>query len=75
MENKSEATLLPCPFCGSINLHYDFTCSQGFIRCGECECTGPCAVEAADPVCSIDAAYVAWNRRIEPPAVMTKNGV
>lgn len=75
MENqnvKNEVDLLPCPFCGSTNLYYDFTCSQGFIRCGECECTGPCDDEAADPICSVDAAYATWNRRILKPVAPAK---
>lgn len=55
--------LLPCPFCGSTNLRYDFAGSQGYIECNECGTEGPCDEQAADPHCDIEAAYDTWNRR------------
>lgn len=55
--------LLPCPFCGSQNLKYEFSASAGYITCLECEADGPRDDDAADPHCSVDAAYAAWNRR------------
>lgn len=55
--------LLPCPFCGSTNLRYEFAGSQGYIECNECGTQGPCDERAADPHCDTDAAYEAWNRR------------
>ncbi len=55
--------LLPCPFCGSSNLRYEFCGSQGYIECNECGTQGPCDERAADPICDLDAACDAWNRR------------
>ena len=55
--------LLPCPFCGSTNLRYEFAGSQGYICCDNCGTQGPCDEQAADPICDDDAAYAAWNRR------------
>jgi transcription elongation factor Elf1 len=55
--------LLPCPFCGSTNLRFEFSGSQGYIECNECGTEGPCDEKAADPICDMDAAYLAWNRR------------
>ena len=55
--------LLPCPFCGSTNLRYEFAGSQGYICCDDCGTQGPCDEQAADPICDHDAAYAAWNRR------------
>ena len=56
--------LLPCPFCGSNNLRYEFAGSQGYICCNECCTEGPCDERAADPYCEPDAASAAWNRRL-----------
>mgnify|MGYP000107764014 CR=1 FL=1 len=56
--------LLPCPFCGSNNLRYEFCGSQGYIECSECCTQGPCDERAADPYCDTEAAQSAWNRRI-----------
>jgi hypothetical protein len=55
--------LLPCPFCGSSNLRYEFCGSHGYIECNECGAQGPCDELAADPICDIQAADAAWNRR------------
>ena len=55
--------LLPCPFCGSSTLRYEFCGSQGYIECNECGTQGPCDERAADPICDLDAACDAWNRR------------
>jgi hypothetical protein len=55
--------LLPCPFCGSTNLRYEFAGSQGYICCNECCTEGPCDERAADPYCESEAAVAAWNRR------------
>ena len=57
--------LLPCPFCGSTNLRFEFSGSQGYIECNECGTQGPCDEQAADPICDMGAAYEAWNRRVE----------
>ena len=54
---------LPCPFCGSTNLRFEFSGSQGYIECNECGTEGPCDENAADPICDMDAAYAIWNRR------------
>lgn len=58
---------LPCPFCGSKNISYEFSCSQGFMMCLDCHAEGPKDEEAADPICSIDVACDAWNRRVKKP--------
>jgi len=55
--------LLPCPFCGSSTLRHEFCGSQGYIECNECGTQGPCDERAADPICDLDAACDAWNRR------------
>ena len=55
--------LLPCPFCGSSDMRYEFCASQGYITCNECGTQGPCDERAADPHCDIEAAETAWNRR------------
>ena len=55
---------LPCPFCGATkHLRYEFAGSQGYICCDNCGTQGPCDERAADPICDMDAAYAAWNRR------------
>ena len=61
--NKNDEDLLPCPFCGSDDLEYEFSSSQGFIKCNQCDCMGPHDQKAADPHCSIDAARNIWNIR------------
>lgn len=53
-----------CPFCGSTTIKYEFSGSQGFIECQKCLACGPCEEKAADPICSIDAAYECWNKRV-----------
>ena len=59
----SEEPLLPCPFCGSEDVEYEFSSSQGYIKCNTCEAMGAEVEEAADPECSVGAAIVAWNTR------------
>jgi hypothetical protein len=44
-------------------LRYEFCGSQGYIECNECGTQGPCDERAADPICDLDAACDAWNRR------------
>jgi hypothetical protein len=61
--HKGCPTPKPCPFCGSTNLRFEFAGSQGYICCDDCDTQGPCDERAADPICDIDAAYLAWNRR------------
>lgn len=64
LERGVEAqTMKPCPFCGSDNVKYEFSSSQGYITCNSCLADGPLVEEAADPICDIDAAIIAWNRR------------
>jgi ribosomal protein L37AE/L43A len=63
-EVESNASgLLPCPFCKSENVEYEFSGSQGYIECKECWAMGPYVVEAADPICDTGAAKRAWNNR------------
>lgn len=58
--------LLPCPSCGELKkLEYRFSASCGFVECLTCHTLGPLDDEAADPVCDVDAAIDAWNRRVE----------
>jgi len=57
-----------CPFCGSKDIGYLFGCSQGVMACQNCGAEGPKADDAADPVCSIEAAEEAWNTRHVHPA-------
>lgn len=55
--------LLPCPKCNSKDIEYEFSASQGYIKCNKCGHEGDYADEAADPICSITAANAAWNNR------------
>lgn len=55
---------IPCPFCGSDAMEYEFAGSQGYIECSTCYASGPDDKRAADPDCDIDAAWDAWDRRI-----------
>jgi Lar family restriction alleviation protein len=56
------AELLPCPFCGSIDLRYDryWCCDfQGFyVRCLKCDVSGT-------PKGTKRSARKAWNTRTE----------
>jgi RNA polymerase subunit RPABC4/transcription elongation factor Spt4 len=52
-----------CPFCGSLEIKYDFAASQGYIVCTNCRACGPEDSRAADPECDIEAAFEAWRRR------------
>ncbi len=62
--HKGCPVLKPCPFCGSAEaLRFEFSGSQGYIVCDSCDAMGPCDAKAADPICDVDAAYNAWNRR------------
>jgi Lar family restriction alleviation protein len=62
--HKGCPVLKPCPFCGSTEaLRFEFSGSQGYIVCDSCYAMGPCDAKAADPICDVDAAYNAWNRR------------
>ena len=63
--NEINENALPCPFCGSRNISYEFSSSQGYLTCLDCHAEGPKEEEAADPICSTNAAYEAWNRRIK----------
>lgn len=56
--------LKPCPFCGSKNLEYEFSSSQGYVKCNACGTLGPEDPQAADPICDIDAAFDIWNKRV-----------
>ena len=51
-----------CPYCGSKNVEYEFSGSQGYIKCNKCEMMGPCIEKAADPYCEIQPAIDAWNQ-------------
>ena len=73
----SNIKLLPCPFCGSENLSYEFSSSQGYIICNECDTYGPCDDKAGDPRCDVDAAYNAWDKRaasVKPIKLQNKRG-
>ena len=65
MTTTSEA-LLPCPFCGSVNLSTDD--SRAFISCMACHAEGPANIGMGD-----NYAATAWNRRasIRPGAPVT----
>ena len=60
---SSVSDLLPCPNCGSKDIEYEFASSQGYVKCNECNHEGDYHPDAADPICSITAAYSAWNNR------------
>ena len=58
---KDENALLPCPFCGSVDLGY--TSVRDCIQCNDCQCEGP-----ADPrgfLLNEEYAIQAWNDRAE----------
>ena len=54
-----ESTLLPCPFCGSLNVQLEAWPDKllGFAQtCADCHSVGP-------PDLGITGAQEAWNRR------------
>ena len=59
----NDMKLEPCPFCASSNLEYEFSSSQGYIKCNDCGVFGPEHPLAADPHCDVHAAELIWNRR------------
>lgn len=54
---------LPCPFCGSTDLHVPFEGSGYYVTCRNCGCTGPDDEGAQDPDADCDSAVFAWNFR------------
>ena len=52
---RRDATLLPCPFCGSIEL----TCNGHSVECDICRAEGPCV----HPVPDGNTARKMWNSR------------
>ncbi len=62
-ECSQEIKLLPCPFCGSININYDNiydrTHEDVYYYCESCEGYGPTAR-------GMDKAIEAWNTRKSP---------
>jgi hypothetical protein len=61
--SDKDIELLPCSNCGSKDIGYEFSASQGYVKCNKCQHEGGYHPDAADPICSISAAYAAWNKR------------
>lgn len=57
------AELLPCPFCGG-QASFTPTCYIDVVQCRVCGAQGMATMGQHE------AAIVAWNRRITPPAVV-----
>jgi Lar family restriction alleviation protein len=56
--------LLPCPFCGSSNLHYEPDNNIcGVIQCQDCLAYGPVNLDSSDPFFYVQDAEKAWNNR------------
>jgi len=63
-ENQDKLeNVVPCPFCGSDDIVFEFSGSQGYCLCRGCYAMGPEDPMAADPHCDIDAAINIWNKR------------
>lgn len=60
---SDDSNLLPCPFCGSNAVEYEFNGSKGYVECKECWAIGPEVEEANNPICDIEEAKRAWNNR------------
>ena len=61
-----EAKLLPCPFCHSVELDFNYYLADGWIECSNCECQGPHDCFAwVDREKSEANAIDLWNNRIE----------
>ncbi len=71
--------LLPCPFCGSSDLHVSAYSVQpddyhgGYVSCIECDAQGAGAISLdgwlSNPGEAEAAARTAWNTRTPPPAM------
>jgi len=64
----SEAELLPCPFCGSRNLHVHDSVSS-YVECNDCHAEGPWNDG------SLVEALAAWNTRANQIAVTGPDAV
>ena len=62
-QGKESLVIKNCPFCNSNNVEFEISSSQGYVKCNDCDAMGPEVEDAADPICDIDAAIIAWNRR------------
>lgn len=51
--------ILPCPFCGSEELHEEDAVNYWLIGCDDCFAEGPHGVDRME-------AIVAWNDRAKP---------
>ena len=70
--------LLPCPFCGSENLHFQgagWLGNSAYVSCGDCSTDGPFFDMDADTeeaeTRADTAAVAAWNRRVPVPPTST----
>ena len=59
------AKLLPCPFCGSNNVHSDTDCRSGFVECLEDDCWAMMRGKTEKH------AVIMWNRRRTKEAAAT----
>ena len=55
--------ILPCPFCGSNEVHHEFDLPLVFIECSKCGTEGPRFQPSGAAICDHEAAHAAWNRR------------
>jgi Lar family restriction alleviation protein len=61
MPDATTPNLLPCPFCGSVDVSFHDDGIYNFVVCGNCEAAGPAF--SYDETGSIDKAIAAWNQR------------
>jgi hypothetical protein len=64
-KDSVQHSISPCPKCESKDVHYEFSSSQGYIICRNCDFNAGDVEEAADPICSTQAAIDSWNRVAE----------
>ena len=66
-------TLLNCPFCGSNNVKYQYTCGAGYVTCENCESYGAMIRSEENDVKRMQKAIEKWNTRLTQEFYMTKS--
>ncbi len=57
------STLLNCPFCGSSNVKYQYTCGAGYVTCENCESYGAMIRSKKNDAKRMQKAIEKWNTR------------
>ena len=55
--------LKPCPFCGSSNVVYKYTCGAGYVVCKKCESYGSLTRDIKDANERKIVSINKWNQR------------